>query len=145
MAKTGRTKGLALAAVLLLAGAGLAALMGRQAAPLEGSVSGIEIEGLRLSAAGYMLDLRYTVVDPDAASPFLDRSVEPHLVDMKTGAMLPIPVTPKLGALRQTASGHRVEAGRTYFMLFKNPGRALRPGDQVKLVVGDIEEMLTVL
>mgnify|MGYP001375898294 CR=1 FL=1 len=98
---------------------------------------GIEIAGIRLSAAGYMLDLRYRVTDPEKAAPLMDRRIKPYLVDQASGGKLLVPATAKLGSLRQTP---RANGGdRTYFMLFANPGRFLRPGDKVTLVVGDAQ------
>lgn len=100
----------------------------------EGAL-GIDILGVRRSAAGYMLDLRYKVVDPEKAAPLVDRKVHPYLLDQDSGARLFVPSSAKIGPLRQT-SGKPV-AGQTYFALFANPGRYVEAGRKVTLVVGD--------
>lgn len=96
---------------------------------------GIEVDGIRLSAAGYMLDFRYRVLDPDKAAPLLDRRIQPYLVDA-SGAKLAVPGAPKVGSLR-TTSRNKLIPGRSYYILFANPGRYLRAGSKVTLVAGD--------
>lgn len=104
---------------------------------------GIEVTAMGLSAAGYMIDLRYRVLDPEKAAPLLSRKIRPHLVDETSGAVLAVPNSPKLGAIRQTDA--RPKIGREYFVLFANPGRLLQPGARVSLVMGDTKlENLTV-
>lgn len=97
---------------------------------------GIEIDGIHLSAAGYMLDFRYRVNDPEKAAPLLDRKVQPYLIDNASGARLAVPDSPKVGRLR-TTSRNKVIPGRSYYMLFANPGRYLRAGSKVSLVAGE--------
>jgi hypothetical protein len=94
---------------------------------------GVRVVGLRLTAAGYMLDFRYRVVDAEKAKPIFDRRTKPVLIDATTGARLVVPVPPKTGALR---SSNTPIAGRTYFMFFANPGRFLKPGSRVTVVIG---------
>jgi hypothetical protein len=94
---------------------------------------GIRVQGLRLTAAGYMLDFRYTVVDPAKAAPLFDRKTKPLLKDERTGAVMAVPVPPKTGALRST---NDPKAGRTYFMFFANPGQFIRPYSQVTVTIG---------
>ncbi len=135
-------RGRALAAVGLLAALAGCAARRSPAVPAAGgrgrieAAAGIRVEALRLSAAGTMLDLRYRVVDPSRAAALLDGRQRPYLLDGR-GARLGVPVTPILGSLRQTARNGKVSPDHTYFVLFANPGRYLRPGDQVTLMVGD--------
>lgn len=96
---------------------------------------GIRVDSLRLTAADYMLDLRYRVTDPERAAPFFSRRTELQLVDPVSGARLAVPNTPKLGRLRQVARKDMPD--RSYFVLFANPGRYLKAGSQVNLVAGD--------
>ncbi len=98
---------------------------------------GIEVAGIRLSAAGYMLDFRYRVLDAGKASPVLNRRVKPYLIVESNGAKLSVPNTPKLGLLRQVASGANPD--RTHFMLFANPGQMVQSGNKVTLVMGDLK------
>ena len=106
-----------------------------RASPLEAEEWGIEVVGLTASAAGYLLDFRYRITDPEKASSFMDRQAKPYLVDEATGAKLFVPSPPKVGPLRQTTRQPRTD--RTYAVLFANPGRFLAAGDRVTLVVGE--------
>ena len=94
---------------------------------------GVRVEGVRLSAAGYMLDFRYRVVDARKAKPLFARKAKPVLTDEATGARMSVPVPPKTGALRNS---DEPKAGRTYFMFFANPGRFIAPGSRVTLAIG---------
>lgn len=128
---------LALAAVLAAGCVATPAHKAAMAAPRPGAVAdpGIRVESLRLTAADYMLDLRFRVTDPARAAPFFSRKTELQLIDPVSGARLAVPNTPKLGRLRQVA--RRDMPDRSYFMLFANPGRYLKAGSQVVLVAGD--------
>lgn len=99
---------------------------------------GIKIVGLRRSSAGYMLDFRYRVLDAAKAASLLDRKISPHLLDEASGAQLGVPDAPKVGQLRPT-SRNGVIPGRSYYILFANPGRYLNAGSKVTLVAGEIQ------
>jgi hypothetical protein len=128
--------GLALAAVALQLG-GCAGAPVAQASPE--SAYGIHIEALRLSAAGAMLDFRYRVIDPVKAVPVLDGRVQPYLFDSLRGAKLAVPDTPVLGRMRQTSRNHKISTKHTYFIIFANPGKAVKSGDRVTLLLGQIK------
>jgi hypothetical protein len=98
---------------------------------------GIRLQGLRLSANGYIVDLRYRVLDTGKAQALLDRKVRPVLVDEATGQRFYVPTPPIVGALRQTARNKVIHTDRDYFMLFANPDRKLQPGSKVTLYVGE--------
>lgn len=98
---------------------------------------GINIHGLVLSSAGYMLDLRYRVTDADKAAPLMDKKVKPYLIAEASGARLDIPDTPKIGRLRQLPRNNGVVKERDYFIIFANPGHRLQTGDKVHLYVGE--------
>lgn len=103
---------------------------------------GIEILAIRQSAAGYMLDMRYKVIDAEKAIPIFDRKVRPYLIDQASGAKFAVPNPPKTGPLR---TSDRPQAGRNYFIFFANPGRFIKPGSKVTVVIGDFRaENLTV-
>jgi hypothetical protein len=132
-----RFGGLALA-TLLVAGCAAPPADKAAVAPLPQAAEadpGIRVESLRLTAADYMLDLRYRVTDPERAAAFFSRKTDLHLVDPVSGARLAVPSTAKLGRLRQVARKDMTD--RSYFMLFANPGRYLKAGSQVTLVAGD--------
>jgi len=103
------------------------------------STFGIRVEGLRLSAAGSMLDFRYRVLDARKAAPMLDGRIQPYLIDEAHGAKLGVPDTPVLGRIRQTARNNNILTDRTYFIMFGNPGKALQSGDKVTLVLGSVK------
>lgn len=96
---------------------------------------GVQIKGLRLSAGGYMLDFRYTIVDPNKAAHLMDNTVKPYIADEKTGSKFIVPAPPKVGSLRQKSQ--EPLAGKTYFIMFANPGKFLKQGDRVTVVIGD--------
>lgn len=98
---------------------------------------GVRLTGVRLSANGYVVDLRYRVLDPAKAQALLDRKVRPVLVDESTGNRFYVPVPPTVGALRQTSRNKVIHTDRDYFMLFANPDRKLQAGSKVALYVGD--------
>jgi hypothetical protein len=98
---------------------------------------GVQVKGLRLSANGYLVDLRYRVFDPARAKALLDRKVRPVLVDETSGSRFYVPTPPIVGALRQTSRNKVIHTDRDYFMLFANPDRRLQAGSKVALYVGD--------
>lgn len=101
---------------------------------------GIQLESIRLTAAGYMIDLRYRVTDPEMAAPLLSRKIKRYVIVEKSGAVLRIPETEKLGALRSAVSvPEMVKGNRIYGALFANPGRHVKAGDRVTVVLGDFE------
>ncbi len=109
-----------------------------RAEPIGGAEElGIEVVGVQLSAAGYMLDFRYRIADPPKALPMLDRAVKPVLVHQESGARFAVPAPPKVGPLRPSDIAPRTD--RTYFMMFVNPGRYVKAGDRVTVAIGDHE------
>ena len=96
---------------------------------------GIKVESMRLSSAGYMLDFRYRILDPQKAAPLLSRQVKPYLVDQESGSKLIVPAPPKVGSLRQKS--YQPIPGKIYFVLFSNPGRLVKSGNKVTVVIGD--------
>lgn len=98
---------------------------------------GVRLTGVRLTANGYVVDMRYRVLDPAKAQPLLDRKVRPVLVDEATGNRFYVPVPPTVGALRQVSRNKVIHTDRDYFMLFANPDRKLQAGSRVTLYVGD--------
>jgi hypothetical protein len=101
---------------------------------------GISALALRHTASGYMLDLRFRVVDPTLAAPLLSREIERKVIVDKSGAVLKVPFTQRLGSLRSAVrTPSMVKADRVYSALFANPGRHVKPGDTVSLVLGDFK------
>lgn len=109
------------------------------AKPTVETTFGIKVEGLRLTAAGSMLDFRYRVLDAKKAAPFLNGKIQPYLVDEVRSARLGVPDTPTLGRIRQTSRNNVIHTDRSYFILFGNPGKALQSGDKVSLLLGPVK------
>lgn len=95
---------------------------------------GVELNGIRRSAAGYMLDFRFTVHDLEKAAPLFDRATKPYLIDQASGAKFLVPNPPKTGPLRTSDPPH---LGRRYFIFFANPGKYVQAGQKVTVVIGD--------
>lgn len=100
---------------------------------------GVQVLGVTYSAAGYMLDFRYRVTDPEKARPVVDHRIKPYLEHRSTGAKLMVPAPPKVGPLRQTSRGSDPTIGRMYVILFANPNKWVQPGDEVDIVIGDFK------
>jgi hypothetical protein len=97
--------------------------------------TGIKIIALRQASAGYMLDFRYTVEEPIRAGVMFDHDTIPYLLHEASGARFMVPSPAKVGPLRATTRAP--EAGKNYYIFFANPGRYVKPGDLVTVVVGD--------
>ncbi len=97
---------------------------------------GVQLKGVRLASAGYMLDFRYHVTDAEKAKPLFDRRNPAVLVDQETGAKMMVPVPPKTGALRSTRPP---KTDRTYFIFFANPGQFIKPGKKVTVTIGEFK------
>lgn len=95
---------------------------------------GIEIIGIRLTAANHMLDFRYKVIDAIKSAPLLQKKNKPYLMQAATGKVLDVPAPSKVGPLRN--SGQPV-AGRIYWMLFGNGRNLVKKGDEVAVIIGD--------
>ena len=94
---------------------------------------GIEVMYVRQTAAGYMLEFRYRVLDAEKAKPLFERRTKPVLTHAETGAQLIVPTPAKTGALRNS---NPPLAGHTYWMFFANPGKLVKPGEHVNIQIG---------
>jgi hypothetical protein len=95
---------------------------------------GIDVVGVHPVTSGYMLAFRYRVLDPNKAKQLNDRQIKAYIVDEASGIKLAVPSMENVGDLR---SGTSPEAGRTYFMIFGNPGKLVKAGSRVSVVVGN--------
>ncbi len=104
---------------------------------------GIEAQGIKLSAAGYMLDFRYKVINPVKAAIVVNRKDKPYLLDDRSKMIVRVPAPANIGPLRHT--GGNLKKDTTYFVLFSNPGKRINQGDQVTVVMGQYKlEHITV-
>ena len=109
------------------------------AAPGDASLEekwGVKVLSIKLSAEGHMLDFRYRVRDPEKAALLFDRGIKPYLVDDSTGAIFVVPEPPKVGALRST---RKPQTDRNYFVMFANPGRYVKKGNRITVMIGDFK------
>jgi hypothetical protein len=95
---------------------------------------GVEVLYVRQTAAGYMLEFRYKVLDAQKAKPLFERQTKPALTHAESGATLIVPTPAKTGALRNS---NPPVAGRTYWMFFANPGKLVKPGHHVNVEIGE--------
>lgn len=104
---------------------------------------GIKPIAIRLTAAGNMIDFRYRVVDPQKSLPAFDRKLQTYLIDQVSGDRFAVPKDTKLGPLRSSSKNPVV--GKEYFIFFVNPGKLLKRGNKVTVVIGDFKiEGLTI-
>jgi hypothetical protein len=103
-------------------------------------VWGIEIVGVRLAAAGYMIGFTYKVLDSDKARPLLNHKVQPILTDKESGAKVTVLSHYKVGTLRTTdRAGKPPVPGNNYFVYFANPGKFIKAGSNVSVEIGDFK------
>jgi hypothetical protein len=100
-------------------------------------VWGISVEGIRLTAAGRMLDFRYRVLDPTKGRRLIHPKMGLLVIEEKSGTELSVPSIAKVGALKQTRS--RLHPDRTYSVLFANLNGQVKPEAIVTVVLGDLK------
>ncbi len=106
---------------------------------------GVRLLSLRRTAAGYMMDFRFRVLDAKKALPLFDSRNKPYVLVERSQAKLPVPAAEKVGAFRTTNRGRNIVADKNYYLMFANPDRHVRPGDKVTILIGDFKvEGLTV-
>lgn len=95
---------------------------------------GVEVVGVKPVSSGYMLEFRYRILDPDKAKMLNDMKERAYVIDDATGTRLAVPAMENIGELR---SGAAPKIDRTYFMIFGNPGKLVKPGSRIDVVVGN--------
>lgn len=106
---------------------------------------GVKLISLNLTAAGYMIDFRFRVLDANKALPLFDHRIKPYIVVERSKAKLPVPMAAKVGAFRPTNRGKNIKADKNYYMVFGNPDHHVKSGEKVNLVIGDFKaENITV-
>jgi hypothetical protein len=113
----------------------VAVLTGCASAPPKAPPQAIAIDAIHMTAAGSFIDLRYRVLDAAKATELLGPKVRPRLIDERTGSVMAVPTTAKLGSLRQTQG--KQARDRTYFILFANNG-SVGPGSRVTAEIGSM-------
>ncbi len=97
---------------------------------------GIEVAAIHTAAAGNMVDFRYKVLDAEKASALFSKKTKPYLIHQKTGKVLEVPRTAKVGPLM---SSYHPKQDRIYWMFFGNQTKLVQKGDKVTVVIGDFK------
>ena len=97
---------------------------------------GIKVMSIHTAAAGNMVDFRYKVLDPKKAETLFSKKTKPYLVHQKTGKVLEVPRTAKVGPLM---SSYHPQQDRIYWMFFGNHTKLVQKGDKVNVVLGDFK------
>jgi hypothetical protein len=91
--------------------------------------SGVRIVRVAVSGDGGLVDLRYRVIDPNAATSIHDKARPPQIVDERTKVLV-----------SELLMGHahrgRLKAAQTYYLIFNNPGNLVRRGSRVTVQLG---------
>ena len=94
---------------------------------------GIDTLSVKAVESGELIRLTWRVLDSDKAKTLNDEKVEPFLIDPAARAKLVVPELPFMGKMRVK---NKPEAGMVYWMAFSNPGKVVKPGDHVNVVIG---------
>ena len=94
---------------------------------------GIAVTRLHLTVNGYMVDLRYRVLDAAKAKELFVRKNKPMLIDQKSGKVLTVPNMGKIGPLRNS---NVPKQGKIYWMFFNNMSGLIHSGSRVTVVIG---------
>lgn len=94
---------------------------------------GVDSLSVKAVESGELIRFSYRILDPTKAAVLNEKKNEPALIDPEKQVRLIIPTLEKVGQLRQS---NVPEAGRSYWMAFSNPGRPVKRGDRVNIVIG---------
>jgi hypothetical protein len=94
---------------------------------------GIEAPVVKAAEAGELIRFSYSVLDPEKAKTLNEKKNDAYLVFPDAKIRLTVPSLEKVGQLRQSSAPI---AGRSYWMAFSNPGRRVKRGDHVNVVIG---------
>jgi hypothetical protein len=104
------------------------------AAQFNAATWGVDQLRVQKTSSGTLIRFSYRVVDVKKAQILHDKRAEPHLVGLRSHAMLSVPTLDNVGQLRQTEA---LENGKDYWVLFSNKGDLVKIGDRVDVVIGD--------
>jgi len=94
---------------------------------------GIETPSVKAVEAGELIRFTYHVLDAEKAKQINDKKNDAFLIFPEAKIRLSVPSLEKVGQLRQSSTP---EPGKTYWMAFSNPGRRVKRGDRVDVVIG---------
>lgn len=96
-------------------------------------VWGVDSLNIKAAESGELIRFSYRIVDSQKSKILNDKKIEAYLNSPEHHIQLVIPSLEKVGQLRQS---NTPEAGKSYWMAFSNPHRAVKPGDRVNVVIG---------
>ena len=92
---------------------------------------GVRFTGLYLVAKHGLVDLRYRVLDAGKAKNFGHYTeTSPLIISEESSEKIEVTI--------MGLHNHRVETGRTYYVLYRNTADALDPGSLVTIQIGDL-------
>ncbi|MDE3011526.1 MAG: hypothetical protein KGI67_11615 [Pseudomonadota bacterium] len=94
---------------------------------------GVEVLGVRAVSSGWLLEFRYRILESSKAAVLNEKRSKAFVIDEATDVRLSVPAMENIGELRQTPAPAE---GRIYYILFGNPGRLVKPGGKVDVLVG---------
>jgi len=107
--------------------------MPRREIEYYGIVWGIDSLSVKAVESGELIRFTWRVLDSDKAKSLNDVKIEPFLIDPAARAKLVVPELPFMGKMRVKSTP---AAGGIYWMAFSNPGKVVKPGDHVNVVIG---------
>lgn len=94
---------------------------------------GIDSLTVKAAESGELIRFTWRVLDPSKAKLLNDERIEPFLIDPAAQVKLVVPEVPFMGKMRVR---NTPEAGLTSWMAFSNPGKVVKRGDRVNVVIG---------
>jgi len=94
--------------------------------------SGVKITQLAITGDGGLVDLRYQIVDPDAANVLHDKNTPPGLVDEESGLLVN-------ELFMEHAHKGPFHVGETYYLVFNNPGNLVQRGHKITVLLGNAQ------
>ncbi len=94
---------------------------------------GVRVTQVASTADGGMVDFRFIVLDPDKALAWMnDINQYPVMRTEDSGIMI-------VSTADMSMVGHSLNAGQTYFLLYRNTGGSVTPGTPVTVSFGDLQ------
>jgi hypothetical protein len=100
------------------------------AAPINPAIEaqwGVRVSQVAMTADGGLVDLRYVVLDATKAAGMLSDVANLPVVKAEDSGVL-------ITSTAQMGDEHNLQAGRTYFLLYRNAGGAVKPGTPVTVI-----------
>lgn len=92
---------------------------------------GVRVTQIGVTADGGMVDFRFVVLDPDKALTMMQNVDDlPVLIAEDSGTLI--------NSTAAMATRHDLNAGQTYFLLYRNTEGAIRPGTSVTVKFGNL-------